>query len=263
MTHSITTYIAALVERAEKSVTTEWLQSLGLPLSEHDARSLLQRASSERNAVPDFVLYALARAHQDGDADAGTVAIALCIRSIRRVSNYSRETTPEAKFHDSLCAFMESMARVNSVEKCISNLHFRALEHITRGNRSTSVAAFTTDEIDTVDATSFAFDDIDAYLTVEALLAFGVNTGVVSEGDAHALRIAHCGSKKVPVREVARQLSMAEDKLETRLRRAKRALGKLVIAQRDELTMFVRSYSHSAGPGGTIGATSELRADAA
>jgi hypothetical protein len=77
--------------------------------------------------------------------------------------------------------------------------------------------------------------DIDGYLTGGVLLQWGVAKGYLSESDRQALAVRYGGPKALPVREVAAQLGVHENKLESQLRRAVARLREGVAAQRDEL----------------------------
>lgn len=212
--------------RSHRAHITAWLRAVDVASVEQ-----LFDALGGRDTTSTALLLS---EHRRGVGLAATVLLGAKAVMLSSVARHAPGDSPEERFQVTVDAFLSrALPAVKPTHKhADAQLYWITLRTVTKMHEAPVCAAEPSFE-------DVAGDDVyaeaDRYLTADVLLDWALSRGVLAEQDHHALKIRFGGDAALPVREVAARLGVAENKLESRLRRALARLREAVAADRDDL----------------------------
>jgi hypothetical protein len=177
---------------------------------------------------------ALLADHRRGVALASTVLLGAKAVMLSSVARHAPGDSADERFQATVDAFLShALPAVNPThEYADAQLYWVTLRTVTKRHAAPLCAAEPSfEDVAGEDASV----EVDSYLTADALLDWALVRGVIVEADHQALMLRFGGERTLPVREVAAIVGVAENKLESRLRRAMNRLRDAVAADRDGL----------------------------
>lgn len=211
--------------RSNRAQIDEWLRELRLTSVEQLFDAI---GGPDANATATLLA-----AHQRGVPLATTVLAGAKARILSAIARHAPGDTVEERLQVTIEAFLtRALPRVRPGHAYVDQqLYFITLRTVTKQHDRRPAEVDLSFDVAGADVSA----DIDGYLTGGVLLEWGVAKGYLSESDRQALAVRYGGPKALPVREVAAQLGVRENKLESQLRRAVARLREGVAARRDDL----------------------------
>lgn len=227
-----------LAARRNKASLQNWLADLGLSSAEE---LLSPSPAADWNAVLGFLL----TEHRANNTLATAALLAGQARTIANVSRWAHGDNVQERFNTTVEAFLShALTRVPLTHPYLGE----QLYWITLRAVSTSLKAR---EVDTAPLTidledSHDLFSLDNYLTVDSILGWAHSQEVLTDDDARVLMLRFGRERCAPVREIAADLGVSENALESRLRRILGRLRNHVLSNMSAFEHACLSNSHRA-----------------
>lgn len=223
-----------MARRAHRLTINHWLDQLGLD-TDDDLLAAIDNNTAGATAL-------LVAQHQSGSRLATTLLLAAKARMLSAVSRHASGDSFDERFHTTVDAFLtRALIRAKPDHTYIDQqLYWITLRTVTnqRATHDDKIGRseeFFSDGRGQTRPGQDVSADIDSYLSGAVILDWALDNGVITDFDRRALQIRYGGQQHPPVREIADQLGVGENRLETRLRRAMQRLRTAVLAHRDEI----------------------------
>lgn len=217
---------------SNRALVQRWLGTLGhLSVSE-----LLAAVAAQDSAATAFLL----TEHHRGAQLATTLLLGAKVSMLLSVASHAPGDTRDERFQTTLEAFLgHALVRVDVTHTYVDQqLYWITLRTVTNAKRTHRDDLTLTRE----EAAEDVAVNIESYLSRDAILQWAHSRGILNEADVETLMLRYGGEDSRPVRDLAAQLGITEDALESRLRRVKARLRRAVHAHRDDLNRACVEY---------------------